>query len=78
MKYISTQIHNTPAILRKNYTAGGIIDLYIKEPSKFVRYFKKDNSPKQAFVEYLRDYCKDYDKEKEKIVKKGGRGIKLR
>lgn len=78
MKYISTQIHNTPAILRKNYTAGGIIDLYIKEPSKFMRYFNKENSPRQAFVEYLRDYCKDYDKEKEKIIKKGGKGIKLR
>ena len=50
----------------------------MKEPSKFVRYFKKDNSPRQAFVEYLRDYCKDYDKEKEKIIKKGGKGIKRR
>jgi DNA topoisomerase-1 len=76
MKQISDKIHNTPAILKKNYTAGGIVDLYINEPSKFNRYFTNDKTPRQAFVGYLRDYCKEYNTEKEKIIKGGGGGLK--
>lgn len=67
MKQISEKINNTPAILKKNYTAGGIIDLYINEPSKFNRYFNDEKTPRQAFIGYLRDYCKYYDVEKELI-----------
>lgn len=77
MKVISEKIHNTPAILKKNYTAGGIIDLYINEPLKFSRYFLKDDTPRQALITYLRDYCKDYVHVKKEIIKGGGRGLKV-
>jgi DNA topoisomerase-1 len=60
MKQISDKIHNTPSILKKNYTAGGIVDLYLTEPTKFNRYFINDKSPRMAFIGYLRDYCKNY------------------
>jgi hypothetical protein len=76
MKQISDKIHNTPAILKKNYTAGGIINLYMDEPSKFTRYFLGTNTPRQAFITYLRDYCKDYKDEKKEIIKKGGKGLR--
>lgn len=78
MKQISEKIHNTPAILKKNYTAGGIVSLYLDEPIKFNRYFTNDQTPRQAFVGYLRDYCKDYDTEKKEIIKDGGWGFKKR
>lgn len=57
LKEVSEIIHNTPAILKKNYAAGGIIDLYINHPIKFKGYFLKSNTPSEAFVEYLKDYC---------------------
>ena len=76
MKQISENIHNTPAILKKNYTAGGIVDMYIKEPIKFNRYFANDKTSRQAFIEYLRDYCKDYEIEKKEVIKNGGCGFK--
>lgn len=60
MKLISTEIHNTPAVLKKNYAAGGIIDMYIDQPTRFKRYFLSDNHPRQAFIKYLRDYCRGY------------------
>ena len=66
MQQISNKIHNTPAVLKKNYTAGGIIDLFIKQPIKFRLYFINDKSPRQAFIGYLRDYCKGYIAEKKK------------
>lgn len=69
MKQISDMIHNTPAILKKNYTAGGIVNLYLNDQSKFNMYFINDKTPRQAFIGYLRDYCKDYDVEKERIIK---------
>jgi len=54
---ISNILHNTPAILRKNYAAGGIIDLYINHPIKFDSYFLQKNTPSEALIEYLNDYC---------------------
>ena len=63
MKEISEKIHNTPAVLKKNYTAGGIVDMYVNEPTRFKRYFVNDKSPRAAFVGYLRDYCKGYGDE---------------
>lgn len=76
MKQISEKIHNTPTVLKKNYTAGGIVDMYIQEPSRFNRYFTNEKTPRQAFIGYLRDYCKDYKIVKEELTKKGGRGFK--
>jgi DNA topoisomerase-1 len=64
MKEISGKIHNTPAILKKNYTDSGIIDMYISDPYKFEKFFIVDQetkSPKQSFIEYLRNYCKDFN-----------------
>jgi DNA topoisomerase-1 len=75
MKQISEKIHNTPAILKKNYTAGGIVSLYLDEPTKFNRYFINDKTPRQAFIGYLRDYCKDYDTEKKEVTRDGGGGL---
>lgn len=63
MKEISGKIHNTPAILKKNYTDSGIVKMYMTDPYKFEDYFidKKDTvTPKQAFVKYLRGYCKGF------------------
>jgi DNA topoisomerase-1 len=77
MKDISEKIHNTPAILRKNYTQGGMINMFINEPEKFNRYFGRGSNnqfktPRAAFIGYLRDYCKDYSVEKKVITKAGG------
>jgi DNA topoisomerase-1 len=76
MKQISEKIHNTPAILKKNYTAGGIVDMYLNEPTRFKRYFTNDKTPRQAFIGYLRDYCKYYDTEKKEVTKEGGGAFK--
>jgi DNA topoisomerase-1 len=76
MKIISNKIHNTPPILKKNYTAGGIINLYINEPTKFMKYFINDKSPRNALVGYLRDYCKDYKVSKKEIIKDGGKAFR--
>lgn len=75
MKHISEKIHNTPAVLRKNYTAGGIVEMYLNEPHRFKRYFDDKKTPRSAFINYLRDYCKDYNIEKQHIAKLGGRGV---
>lgn len=77
MKIISEKIHNTPAVLKKNYTQGGIVNLYINEPEKFKRYFINEKTPRIAFSDYLKDYCKTYTDVKKEIVKMGGKGIKL-
>jgi DNA topoisomerase-1 len=77
MKQISEKIHNTPAILKKNYTEAGIVTMYIKEPNRFERYFFDDNTPKRAFVLYLRDYCKDFVSDKKEIIKQGGGGLSV-
>lgn len=60
MKEISKKIHNTPAVLKKNYTDSGIIQMYMDDVYKFEKYFLSENSPKQAFVSYLRDHCRDF------------------
>lgn len=63
MKEISKKIHNTPAILKKNYTDSGIVQMFISDPYKFEKFFTIDidkKSPKQAFIEYLRNYCKGF------------------
>jgi len=52
--------------------------MYINEPTRFNRYFTNNKTPRQAFIEYLRDYCKDYDTEKKELTKKGGGGLKKR
>lgn len=77
MKEISEKIHNTPTILKKNYTQGGIVDMYINEPAKFKRYFINDKTPRMAFIGYLRDYCKGYLESKMEIIKEGGGGLKV-
>ena len=64
MKEISKKIHNTPAVLRKNYTSSGIIDLYISQPSRFKRYFINEETPRSVFIKYLRDYCKGFNESK--------------
>lgn len=76
MKQISEKIHNTPTVLKKNYTAGGIVEMYLNEPTRFNRYFTNDKTSRQAFISYLRDYCKDYDKEKQEIINKRG-GVEM-
>ncbi len=58
LRIISEKIHNTPNILKKNYTQYGILDMYINEPIKFKKYFLQNNTPKQSLVNYLKDYCK--------------------
>lgn len=61
MKEISSMIHNTPAILKKNYTASGMLQMYMEEPYKFEKFFiEGDKSPKKALVDYLKIYCKDF------------------
>jgi DNA topoisomerase-1 len=61
LKEISGKIHNTPAVLKKNYTQGGMVNMYVDEPVRFNRYFVNDKTPRQAFLCYLRDYCKGFD-----------------
>jgi DNA topoisomerase-1 len=78
LKEISAKIHNTPAVLKKNYTQSGIINMYINEPHRFVRYFINDKTPRVEFIGYLRDYCKNFGEEKKEIVKEGGGGFKPR
>jgi hypothetical protein len=58
LKDVSIKIHNTPAVLKKNYTQGGILDMYINEPSRYERYFMQKNTARVALSTYLRDYCK--------------------
>ncbi len=57
LKEVSAKIHNTPAVLRKNYTQTGIIDMYINKPRTYAKWFSK-RDPRAAFVGYLRNYCK--------------------
>ena len=80
MKEISEKIHNTPAILKKNYTQGGIVDMYIHEPERYNRYFGKKSDgkyalPRAEFIRYLRDYCRGYSAEKAALIKGGARGL---
>lgn len=56
---ISKKLNNTPNILKKNYTQSGLINMFIKEPSKFMDYFENDKTPRVALVDYLKDYCRD-------------------
>ena len=72
MKDISSKIHNSPAILKKNYTQSGIVSMYVDEPARFNRYFNNQKTPRLAFVGYLRDYCKNYNTEKKEIATLGG------
>jgi len=54
---VSAYIHNTPSILRNNYVADGIVDMYMNDPMKFSRYFLNNKPPRVVFIEYLKDYC---------------------
>lgn len=60
LKSVSEKIHNTPAVLRKNYTQSGILDMYINQPHRYERYFMNEDTPHNALVKYLREYCKVY------------------
>lgn len=60
LKKVSEKIHNTPSVLRKNYTQSGILDMYINQPTRYERYFMKEDTPHVALIKYLRDYCKVY------------------
>jgi DNA topoisomerase IB len=55
---VSKKLHNTPAVLKKNYTQSGIIDMYIHEPTRFIRYFMQENTARNALSTYLKDYCR--------------------
>jgi DNA topoisomerase I len=58
LKHISELIHNTPAILKKSYTQSGLVDMYINNSAVFSKYFMDlTKTPKQAMIDYLRDYC---------------------
>lgn len=61
LKSISELMHNTPTVLRANYTQSGIITLYVNQPRRFARYFLNEKPPRTVLLEYLRDYCKKYD-----------------
>ena len=60
LKYVSDKVHNTPAVLKKNYTQGGIVDMYLNKPAAFHRQFFGDAEPRVVFMDYLKKYCKDY------------------
>lgn len=74
---ISERMHNTPAILKKNYAHRDIIAAYLEDPpARFTRYFiDGPQSPQQALIEFLRDYCRHYGADKKKIIARGGGGI---
>jgi hypothetical protein len=38
-----------------------MVNMYVDEPVRFNRYFVNDRTPRQAFLCYLRDYCKGFD-----------------
>jgi DNA topoisomerase I len=75
LEEISAKLHNTPAILKKNYTQSGIIEMYINHPRRFARYFLNEKPPRQALIEYLRDYCRGYGSEKRELIEGGARGL---
>jgi DNA topoisomerase-1 len=58
MKVISCQINNTPAILKKEYMHGDIIELYLKHPKSYKRYFHICKTARICFINYLTDFCK--------------------
>jgi DNA topoisomerase I len=57
MEDISQKLHNTPNVLKKNYTQSGIISMYINEPVRYNRYFRNGKDPAVMFSDYLKDYC---------------------
>jgi DNA topoisomerase I len=75
LKEISSIIHNTPSILKKNYTQGGIIDMYINQSNRFNRYFYNKDNPRISLINYLNDYCKDYITEKKRLIKEGAKKL---
>ena len=59
LEEISKKLNNTPNILRKNYTQAGLIDMFNKEPYKYMDYFENNKTPENALVDYLIDFCKE-------------------
>jgi DNA topoisomerase-1 len=55
-KYVSDKINNTPAILKKSYTQGGLGDIYLNHPKKYFTTFGTGN-PKKLFTEFLKSIC---------------------
>lgn len=59
LEAISKRLNNTTNILKKNYTQAGLIHMFTKEPSKYMDYFENKKTPRDALVDYLKDFCKE-------------------
>lgn len=58
LKIVSTQVHNTPAICKKDYVDPQLIELYIEQPRKFrAKLITPGNEARLAFINYLKDKC---------------------
>jgi DNA topoisomerase-1 len=58
MKAISIEINNTPAILKKEYMHGSLIELYLEKPKVYTKYFHGCDKPQSCFINFLDDWCK--------------------
>ncbi len=58
MKEISNCVNNTPAICKKSYANGDLIEMYIQHPKKFEKEILTDASSRLIFINFLK---KNYD-----------------
>lgn len=54
---ISNDLHNTPAVLKKEYIDINIIDMYINHPVKYKSFFMKNESADELIINYLNKLC---------------------
>ena len=58
MKLISGKVNNTPSICKKEYLHIDLLNLYLKHPRIFKKWFFGCNTPKTCFIKYLENFCK--------------------
>jgi len=54
---VSKRLNNTPAVLKKNYTNTGLVDMYINKPFVFENNFSNGKTPHINFTNYLKQIC---------------------
>lgn len=57
LETVSTAVHNTPAICRKDYADMDILTMYIDHPKKFKSTFLGDTSERITFINFLKSKC---------------------
>lgn len=58
LEHVATLLHNTPAILKKEYASLNVVEEFLLQPASFTISFPPDEETRVSFANLLRSICK--------------------